>query len=205
MINKIKQIRKSKGMALAEVAEKAHTSAQHLSRLENRANIDTKWLDILAEVFDVRPSDLASLDAEGFEPEVLELPAYNYKPIPVVSWVHAGDMTEITAETIYDEHVVSTKKTSPGAFALKVVGDSMEPRFFEDDIIIVDPEIMPHVGDFCVAVVDNEASFKLFHKDTAEHIILKPLNPKRASILIEKDIGTEFNFIGKVVDMKPKF
>lgn len=192
-------------MTLNEVAEKANTSAQHLSRLENRANIDTKWLDILAEVFEVRPSDLISLDVGGIAPGLVDLPSYNYQPIPVISWVHAGDLTEITSETIYDEHVLSTKRTSPRAFALKVMGDSMEPRFFEDDIIIVDPEIMPRVGDFCVAVVDNQASFKLFHKDTEEHIILKPLNPKRASILIEKNEATEFNFIGKVVDMKAKF
>lgn len=206
MINKIRLVRKSKGMTLTEVAELANTTAQHISRLEKKENIDTKWVDTLAQIFNVKPSDLVELNSveSGIGSEVLELPICSNKPIPVISWVHAGDLMNVPPDQIYDEYVTTSIHTSEEAFALLVAGDSMEPRFFEEDIIIVDPLLMPKIGDYCVAMIYDEATFKIFQKETDEHIILKPINPRHASLLIEKHNGTEFKFVGKVVDMKPK-
>lgn len=206
MINKIRLVRKSKGMTLTEVAELANTTAQHISRLEKKDSIDTKWVDILSKIFNVKPSDLVELNDtdSGVATTIIDLPKCSEKPIPVISWVHAGDLMNVPPDQIYDEYVTTSINTSDNAFGLIVSGDSMEPRFFEEDIIIVDPLIMPKTGDYCVAMIYDEATFKIFQKETDEHIILKPINPKHASLLIEKHNGTEFHFVGKVVDMKPK-
>ncbi|WP_391540669.1 LexA family protein [Lonepinella koalarum] len=59
------------------------------------------------------------------------------------------------------EYILTDLDVSENAFALKIKGDSMEPDFIEGDVIIVDPKIQPHAGEFVVAVNgDYEATFK---------------------------------------------
>lgn len=205
MENRLKQIRIEKKMTLADVAKKAATSPQQIHKLEKgQRGIDTDWLERLSIALGVSPTEILGLQTDGISLENANLPEYHYKPIPILSWVQAGALTEIMEQGCFDDFVISTKKTSQYTLALIVAGDSMEPRFQDGDVVIVDPEVPPRIGDFCVAIVDNEATFKIFQKETDEQIILKPLNTKWSSILIEKNNGTEFRFVGKVVDMKPK-
>lgn len=205
MENRLKQIRIGKKMTLADVAKRADTTPQQIHKLEKgQRGIDTDWLERLSKALGVSPAEILGLQTDGISLENVNLPEYHYKPIPIISWVQAGELTEIMKQGCFEDFVISTKKTSQYTIALIVVGDSMEPRFQDGDVIIIDPEVLPQIGDFCVAIVDNEATFKVFYKNTDEHIILKPLNSKRSSILIEKNNGNEFRFVGKVVDMKPK-
>jgi SOS-response transcriptional repressor LexA len=74
-------------------------------------------------------------------------------------------------------------KCSERTFALRIKGDSMEPRFSEGDVIIVDPDLRPHPGDYVVASTENgeEATFKKYRvvgMDRSGHEVfeLVPLN-----------------------------
>lgn len=63
-------------------------------------------------------------------------------------------------------------------FALRVVGDSMEPEFYAGMILIVEPEIDPVPGDFVIARNgDHETVLKQLTRDGADYY-LKPLNTR---------------------------
>jgi len=47
------------------------------------------------------------------------------------------------------------------------VGDSMEPRYMEGDIIVVDPSLSCNSGCPCVVCLNGEVSFKIF-KETED-------------------------------------
>lgn len=105
--------------------------------------------------------------------------------VPLISFVQAGQLTN-TGDLVSDEYVVCYGDASPTAFALRVKGDSMTPIFDEGDIVIVDDQKAPKVGDYVVARSEldaiEEATIKRYYiagfDDHGREIFeLRPLNP----------------------------
>jgi SOS-response transcriptional repressor LexA len=139
----------------------------------------------------------------------IPVPEKQLQPIPVISWVHAGEFAE--CENIWpigvsgvEDPVFSYVKTGPNAFGLRVQGDSMFPRFMPGDIAIVDPSVRCDNGSPCVVSVNGEVQLRLFW-DKETEILLKSMNDKYPEIIIKKDSKVDFRVIGKVVDIKAKF
>ena len=66
-------------------------------------------------------------------------------------------------------------------FALRVLGDSMEPEFKEGNIILIDPEAVVRDGSYVFAVHEDEYIFRqLSIKD--DKYTLEPLNKAYSSI-----------------------
>ena len=64
------------------------------------------------------------------------------------------------------------------AYALRIVGDSMEPVYREGDIIVVSPNSQTHVGDrVVVRLKSGEVLAKELRRRTPEEITLASLNP----------------------------
>jgi len=131
------------------------------------------------------------------------------KPIPVISWVHAGAFAECVdawppGVSGIEDPVFTTVKTGPNAFGLKVKGDSMTPMLLPGDIAIVDPAIRCDNGSPCVVWVNGEVSIKLFY-DGEKEIRLVPANDMQPPTVIPKDSRVDFRVIGKVVAMERKF
>jgi SOS-response transcriptional repressor LexA len=131
------------------------------------------------------------------------------QPIPVISWVHAGEFAECedrwpSGVSGVEDPVFSYVKTSPNAFGLRVQGDSMLPRFMPGDIAIVDPSVRCDNGSPCVVSVNGEVQLRFFW-DKETEILLKSMNDKYPEIIIKKDSKVDFRVIGKVVDIKVKF
>ncbi len=88
-------------------------------------------------------------------------------------------------------------------FALKIVGDSMEPDFKAGDVIIVDPEIEPAPGEFVVAKNgEHEATFKKYRpttlaEDGRQHFELIPLNDDYP---VMRSIDRHIQIIGTMVE-----
>lgn len=86
--------------------------------------------------------------------------------IPLISYVQAGKWSGISylKESCGDfDYVFTDLDVSENAFALSIIGDSMEPEFKEEDVIIIDPQVQPVAGEFVVAVNgDYEATFKKY-------------------------------------------
>ena len=139
----------------------------------------------------------------------IEVPKKQQQPIPVISWIHAGEFAESEDRwppgvSGVEDPVFSYVKTGPSAFGLRVQGDSMLPRFMPGDIVIVDPSIRCDNGSACVVFINGEVSLKIFWEKETE-IVLRSMNDKYPEITIKKDSKVDFRVIGKVVDIKVKF
>lgn len=127
--------------------------------------------------------------------------------VPLISYVQAGAWTGIDdfRETCGDyEYILTDLDVSGDAFALKIKGDSMEPEFIEGDIVIIDPKVEPHAGEFVAAINgDYEATFKKYRplEDLDEygrqHFELVPLNPDWHTM---SSLKQEIRIIGTMVE-----
>lgn len=137
-------------------------------------------------------------------------PATTRGRVPVISWVAAGNLGEIT--DMYQpgeaEHWHDVHDTQPGshAFALVVEGDSMtsphpgERSFPEGTIIVVDPDRGYSAGDYVIAkdVNTQRATFKKLAQDGGRWF-LKPLNPSYPTIEID---DPAVRVIGRVIEFR---
>lgn len=115
--------------------------------------------------------------------------SYSY---PLLSAIQAGAWTEVCdyADSMGYEFIESEKEASENAFFLEITGDSMEPKFSEGDLVLIDPKKKPHPGDFVAAVNGSgEATFKRYKElgeisesSGLQHFELVPLNPMYATL-----------------------
>ncbi len=63
---------------------------------------------------------------------------------------------DIPSETI----AVDNKKFRRATYAIRVNGDSMEPTFCDNDIIIVDREAVPDINEIGIFIIDNQGYVK---------------------------------------------
>lgn len=205
---RITEIRSAREMSTAELARQMGVRVQSVQQWESgQTTPKSARLAALARVLNcsvhLLTHDVATEDNlwNGTE----RVPVPQVRPVPIISWVQAGHWQE--AMTPYElhsieEHVPTRVEVSSRAFALRVRGDSMEPRFPEGCVIIVDPEIDARDGSFVVAQMDrtSEATFKRLVFDGPTRLLM-PLNP-RYPVMIVND-GT--SIIGVIVEAYQKF
>lgn len=85
---------------------------------------------------------------------------------------------------LYDDYaeqirVVADEETVRANYALRVAGDSMEPRFYDGDIVLVETQPSVEIGEVGIFIYDGEAYIKKFGGDR-----LISLNPKYKDIMI---------------------
>ena len=100
--------------------------------------------------------------------------------VPLISWVQAGHWHDAieNLQPGEGERIATTWRARKHTCALRVRGDSMEPKFPDGCIIIVEPEEDARPGAFVIVRQNGgEATFKQLIKDGAQ-IFLKPLNSR---------------------------
>ena len=77
----------------------------------------------------------------------------------------------------------------PQAFAVRVVGDSMEPNFRENDIVVFSPGAKVSSGDDCFVRLSDphETTFKQVFFEEEGQIRLQPRNHKYAPLTLERE------------------
>lgn len=116
--------------------------------------------------------------------------------IPLLGQVAAG--TPILAEENIEEYIAvpDDLATKPDTFALRVRGDSMVDAGISDgDIAIVQKKETARNGEIVVAMIEGEATLKVFFRET-DHIRLEPRNPKLKAIRTKKA-----SIIGKLIGL----
>jgi SOS-response transcriptional repressor LexA len=104
--------------------------------------------------------------------------------VPVINRVAAGYPTDFTdldyPPSVADEYIRCPDGGDPQAFGAHVVGDSMEPKYREGDLVIFSPNTEPHDGDDCFVrfAADNSTTFKRFRTTPNGRIRLMPINGK---------------------------
>lgn len=90
------------------------------------------------------------------------------KQIPLLSWVQAGEWCDSGGQDmVADDWLITPCKMGNDAFALKVRGSSMEPEYYDGEIIYVDPDRVPkHNDDVVVRLVpSSDSTFKRLQID----------------------------------------
>lgn len=107
--------------------------------------------------------------------------------VPVINRVSAGypkDFTDLSyPRGIADDYVGCPEVDDRDAFAARVHGDSMTPKYHEGDIVIFSPAAHPRDGDDCfVRFADGQTTFKRAFFETGESgkpvVRLQPRNER---------------------------
>jgi repressor LexA len=118
--------------------------------------------------------------------------------VPVINRVSAGyprDFTDLSyPPRVADEYVSCPGVQDADAFAARVHGDSMTPKYREGDIVIFSPAAAPKDGDDCfVRFADGHTTFKRVFFETSEAkkqvLRLQPRNEKyRPQVVPSEDV-----------------
>jgi repressor LexA len=111
--------------------------------------------------------------------------------VPVINKVAAGypsDFNDLDYPVgIADDYVRCPDLHDPNAFAVRVVGDSMETKFCEGDIVVFSPEAEVHNGDDCFVrfTMPHETTFKRVFLEPENQVRLQPRNDKYPPIIVD--------------------
>jgi repressor LexA len=156
----------------------------------------------LADYFGIGKSDL--IDDKHSVPETLA--KSRSVTINVLGRVAAGIPIE-AVENIIDTEEISEDMAKTGEyFGLQIHGDSMEPRMYEGDVVIVRQQDDAESGDIVIALINgNDATCKRLTK-YAGYITLSSLNQKYEPIMFSNEdiINKPVKIIGKVVELRGK-
>jgi len=122
--------------------------------------------------------------------------------VPVINKVSAGYPAEFNdlgyPVGFADDYVRCPDLHDPNVFAVRVVGDSMEPKFCEGDIIVFSPAAEVQNGDDCFVrfMMPHESTFKRVFFESDEHIRLQPRNEKYPPMTVD---GSRVNGLYRAV------
>lgn len=134
-------------------------------------------------------------------------PTPHGKWIPVLGNVQAGIPIEAVEDIIGYEEISNEMAQSGDYFALRIRGDSMEPRMHEGDVVIVRKQDDAETGDVCVVMVNgNDATVKRIKK-SPKGLFLIALNPAFEPMFFSNLEIQELpvKLLGKVVELRAKF
>lgn len=178
--NNVKHLRSIKGISQQSLADKIGVDRSTISRIEN-GEIETTIDNAikLAKVFNVNLNELVAKNLISFDnASIIDISSDTIQ-IPVLGSIKAG--TPIEAQDDILEYVDIPKDWTKGGkqfYGLKISGDSMYPKYNENDIVIFE-----HIEDFisaqkkdCAVMVNGfDATFKNV-TITENGITLVPLN-----------------------------
>jgi SOS-response transcriptional repressor LexA len=118
------------------------------------------------------------------------------KIVPIINRVAAGYPQNFTdldyPPGVADDYLRCPDLDDPQAFALHIEGDSMEPVYHQDDIIVFSPNTPAQSGDDCFVRFEPDCAttFKRFYDDDdkgkGHKIRLQPLNNKYPAKIYER-------------------
>ncbi len=119
--------------------------------------------------------------------------------VPIVGRIPAGRPVEAIEQETGTLHVNKELLRGRGGFALQVVGDSMvDAGILDGDYVIIRKQETAEDGDVVVALIDDEATLKRFHRES-DGVRLDPANSAMQPIHVRTD---EFRIQGKMVGIQ---
>lgn len=208
---RIKQIMKEKGMTQADLSKESGISKSTLSEwLNDKYEPKQNSIYILSETLGVNPTWLMGLDVDKENKLDISL-IYNELKQPRQQKVYNFAEYELEEQRYLEEqHEEYHGQTAAGApiegqqpipfvgattVNLLVNGDSMEPNFFDGDIIKYHPQPELENGEIGVFAVNGGITMKKFRRNS--DIRLESLNKKYEDIVIKET--DDFSILGKVI------
>lgn len=177
--NNLRYIREKRGLSKSQLAEKLNVNQSTITRWENgeMGATVTNAFDI-SRILNIALPDLLGKDLSIDNASYVDIIS-NVVKIPVLGVIKAG--TPIEAQEDIIEYVDIPEEWTKGNkkyYGLKIKGDSMYPKYVENDIVIFEQTedyIRANKKDCAVMVNGDDATFKNV-TITESGITLIPLN-----------------------------
>ena len=203
---KIKSLRLQSGLTLKDVAKKLNISEATAQRYENSngiKNIPYEAIEKYAKLFKVSPSYFMGWetipDSDDKQPRIVR--------IPVLGYVAAGIPIEEIEDVIdWEEIPKDWLRGGKKYFALRIRGDSMEPRMYDGDVVIVEKQDDAESGEYVIAAINGDhATCKRLMKYN-DSIALLSLNSKYDPMIFTNDEVMEkpITILGVVREIRGK-
>lgn len=205
LANKLKEMRKAKGLTLESLAEKVGTSRQTIHRYENGtiSNIPPEKVVLLAEALDTTPTRLMGWEEQEEFPTFDNIIAITTKRLPILGDIACGE--PIYASEEYESYAV-TDASLDADFCLRAKGDSMiGARILDGDIVFIRSQSSVDNGEIAAVIIGDEATLKrVYYYPSDEKLILSAENPKYASLVYVGEELNQIKIIGKAISFQSR-
>jgi phage repressor protein C with HTH and peptisase S24 domain len=194
LLTKLEKILEFESGLLLHIAHIEGLPADVRHEYESSEAENKKWRQIAKNLIDNKAdaSRLTELLAESdLNVEQDKVPLAAGRLVPVINKVSAGYPTDFNdldyPVGIADDYIRCPDLHDPNSFAVRVVGDSMEPKFREGDIVIFSPAAEVNNGDDCFVrfTHPHETTFKRAFFEPDNKIRLQPRNEKYSPTIVE--------------------
>ena len=197
---KIKELRKEKGLSLEQLAEAVGTSRQTIHRYETGtiANVPPEKIEALAKALGTTPSHLMGWEDNSDIPSYNNITGITARRLPILGEISCGK--PIYAQRDYESYASADGKLNAD-FCLKARGDSMiGARIYDGDIVFIKSQSTVNNGDIAAVIIGDEATLKrvYFYPDEGK-LILSAENPKYAPLVYMGEELNQISIIGKAV------
>lgn len=207
--NRVKELRKRNNISQQKLASLLNVHQTAISQWETgRTTPDIETANTMAKLFNVSLDYLLGREM----PDQESPPRKKGVRIPVYGDTAAG--VPILAIENYDsddpddwEEITEEMARGGDYIALRIKGNSMEPRMKTGDIVIVRLQPDVETGDVAIARVNGDSATCKKIKKTPEGLWLIPFNPEFEPMFYSpRDIAElPVTIIGKVVELRAKF
>ena len=200
MSNNLKRYLKINNISRNQLSESLGISYSTVSDwINGKAYPRIDKIEMMANYFGINKSDLVEEPFTEQQPQGLK--------IPVLGTVAAGIPISAVEDILDYEEIPLAWQNQGEFFALKIKGDSMEPRMESGDVVIVKQQSDASSGDTVIVLVNgDDATCKKLQK-TDNGIMLVSTNPKYPPMFYsDEDIRTKpVVILGKVVELRQKY
>ncbi|MBQ7624639.1 MAG: helix-turn-helix domain-containing protein [Clostridia bacterium] len=188
---RIRELRRERGLTLEQVAQKARVGRSTVRKWEAGLirNIRQDKMALLAKALDTTPEYLMGWgeNAAGKAEGAL---------VPMLGAIACG--VPVFAENDFCGYVASAPSLHAD-FALRARGDSMTgARILDGDVVFIKKQESVENGEIAAVVIEDEATLKRVYK-TADTLTLVAENPAYAPIVLRKKDNKKVFILGKAV------
>ena len=200
---KIKALRVQRKISQEQLAKlTGYSDRSTIAKIERgKIDLSEHKIKIFAQALGTTPAYLMGWIEEDASKET------NALRIPVLGNVAAGIPISAIEDILDYEEVPISWQNQGEFFALRIKGDSMEPRMESGDVVIVKQQSDANSGDTVIALVNgDDATCKKLQK-TDNGIMLVSTNPKYPPMFFTKEdiVNKPVVILGKVVEFRGKF
>jgi phage repressor protein C with HTH and peptisase S24 domain len=187
LLRKLEKVLRFEAGLLLYIAHIDRLPTDVRERYESAEAENKRWRQLMKNLMEDK-TDTSQLDrlleVSELEVDKPSLPVAPGQLVPIINKVSAGYPTDFDdldyPVGVADDYIRCPDVHDPNAFAVRVVGDSMEPKFKEGDIVVFSPAAEVKNGDDCFIRFSSphETTFKRVFFEPNNMVRLQPRNEK---------------------------
>jgi transcriptional regulator with XRE-family HTH domain len=189
---RFRQARQKRKLTQSAVAKALKVSQSAVAQWELGRSFPSAGL--AAEIAKLLGIDVGA--APDGEPALARGPSRRGPRLPIVGLPAPGDQERIILDGGDRGEIPAPPQLEnvPGAFAVYVRGRSMEPRYYEGEVVYLHPGRPPNIGDFVLVTVKEPGSsaqlgyIRQYLGEDLVHIHLTTFNPKKKHLIARENL-----------------